>query len=171
MASRRATDEAISRQHPIREEMPFQRLSWRIRGVSWGVLAVVLGAAGLFSAGPLSSASYVAGGGAVTAAGERFMRRDSSSELTIRLAAAPTPQFELVLGKAFVDAIDIEVAAPRPASSWRDDAGVHIDFNAPPAGGATAVTLVIRPRHWGAISAPVEVAGIGGFQFRAFIYP
>ena len=106
----------------IVEDMQFQRWSWAIERVAWGsmVLVVLLALAGVFAAGPLSTATISDQASLVQIHYERFARVSAPSVLGIELAAgAVTSSAEIEIGRAFARAIQIRPDTARAIARAR----------------------------------------------------
>ena len=164
---RRAMREQTDRTYPIQEDMTFQRRSWIVERVCWGLLGllVCLALLGLFSHGPLSERRLATPDSSVTVRYERFQRITRLARFTMTLPATGEPTARLRLGPSFQDTYEIASLQPAPQSSSAGPEGLELTFAAPRAGGLT-VAIWAHPHRAGLV--PMSVAAGDKRRSRVF---
>ena len=172
MTSDESRSEWADRSHPIREDMAFQRRFWRCQRAGWLLMgvAVLLGLAGLFSNGPLSTVSDGAAGGAIAVEGDRFLTQGTSFVWTIGLTphGAETP---LLVGPDFVRNVTIETLQPAALRATNAPEGLRLVFATPPGSGRLTVRLTGRTEGGGILRAVFAAAGGEQAAITHLVYP
>lgn len=157
----------------ITEDMGFQRRFWRAQRVGWGVIALLLVAAalGLFSRGPLSSATAGGRVGGLEVEYERFQRFGAASALRIEAWARPEDEGRVLLRLApgLTDALEIETITPWPITAARGREGLVLAMRA--AGEVAVVDIRAKPTRIGRLRGEISCAGCAPVRLSAFVYP
>jgi hypothetical protein len=153
--------------------LPFQHRQWLAQRVGWalGIAILVLGGLGLFGGGPLSEVT--AGTPALRVEYERFLRRDSPTEL--RVDARPVgDQVRLAVSREYLHALRIESILPYPERLEETDREVILAFRAAPRATSLRITFNVTPLHVGALHAQVRAAAANPpapVRIDQFTYP
>lgn len=170
--ARHKKDTWRDRTHPIKEDMAFQRATWRAERIGWAILwlVMVLALLGLFSDGPLSTASAVSPAGDLRVTYGRFQRNGAPAE--IKLQARPQQGRELVirLGAELLAAFTIESITPNPQSERGHAGGVQLVFSVA-AGEPSTVHLTARPHRVGPVVSEIGIGDGPPARLSQFIYP
>lgn len=161
--------------HPIREDMAFQRATWRMERIGWVLLAVlVLAALAGAAGGPLVAAT--ARGEGVEVDHHRVERHGAANRLVIRAAQAG-PDLTLRIDRAFLDAFTLDVVTPSPQSTSAHAEGIDMTFAASTAAGPAAtagpatIHVDILPRALGPVTSRIGLAGRQPAALSQFILP
>ena len=161
-----------NRTYPIKEDMAFQRATWRAERIGWAVLwlIVLLALLGLFSHGPLSTASVETPDGGLRVTYERFQRNGRPAE--IKLEARPRPEHGLAisLDARMLDAVTIETITPAPQAERAIAGGIELVFHAEP-GAPLTVRLTVRPHKIGLVASAIGVGASRPAELTQFVYP
>ncbi|HLV16596.1 MAG TPA: hypothetical protein VKY70_03940 [Pseudomonas sp.] len=159
------------REHPIDDDITFQRKVWRMERIGWGLLLllVLLTALGLFSEGPLSDRRAVSADGSLEVRYPRFLRRGSRSSLEISLHGLPGAALEVVLAPPFLTTHVVETLQPLPLQSSSDQGGLKLVVVADQAGRAK-VHFVLRPDRAGSTRLHIR-HGSQSLRLWQYIYP
>jgi hypothetical protein len=162
--------EDVSRQHPVREDMPFQRVFWIAERIAWTVLALlpVVALSGLFAHGALSERSVE--GAPLKMEYERFQRQSALSRFTAHISPAGSQEIKLRLNASFQHAFEVESMQPTPLRSSANSDGLEFVYQAP-AGGELVAVIWTRPRRFGPVDLQAETDGGGTVKFPVFVYP
>lgn len=157
----------------IEEDLQFQRRSWRAQRIGqWLVALFVLGGLlGVFGHGWL--AEREAGAGGLTARYPGFLRRQTPSEITLRLAPDPAVRervVELWMDDALAERFEFTEIMPEPESRRLQDGRPVHRFT---VNGFTAATIRLRmnSRDWGWSRARLGLVGGPEVELRQLIYP
>lgn len=163
-------DEFVSRHHPIREDMRFQKRSWTVERAGWLVLAAVAlaGLTGVLGTGPLSAAR--AGAGPLTVTYERFQRATRTTRFAFEIAPGPRSAVTLHLGGDFQRQFEVMSIQPRPAASTAGPDGVDLNFAARP-NAAGRVVIWTQSRRYGLSRITAAVDADAAAAFWVFVYP
>ena len=156
----------------VHQDMDFQRREWRVQQFGWAamLLFLVAAVAGLFGAGPISSATAGEEGSTIWVDYERFGRRGAPARL--RVHAVPASQeFKLLIDRGYLEALKIESISPEPHSAEASGSWVVYTFRVAESGaGPTAVTFELQPDHIGRLQGRISAEGQTR-EFTQFIYP
>ena len=157
----------------VAEDMPFQKRTWAVERVAWVAMALLLVAAllGLFSVGPLSR-TQAGSPEALRVSYERFERYQAPSTLRLDLgpAAVAAGEAAVHLGRAFVEAVQIEQIRPEPREAAAAAGGLRLVFDVVPEQPAS-IYLQVRPQKIGFIDGSVGLAGGATVGIGQFVYP
>jgi hypothetical protein len=169
------SDEWSDRQHPITEDMAFQRKTWRAERIGWVVLVVLLllSAAGLFGHGLLSAATAQDGDGRLTVEYHRFARNGAMTRLTIGVSPPVAGDVVIRLDEALPRNFTIETVQPAPAESRMQTGGLEWLFRAgSDAASPLLVHVTLRSEQTGWLTARIGLAGSAApVKLNIFIYP
>jgi hypothetical protein len=156
----------------LQEDMRFQRRSWRVQRVGWGVMVLFLaaGLAGVFGGGPLSDAR-AGTSRALSVRYERLVRRGIPSELVVTF----TPRHvvsRLSIETRYLEQAGIEQIWPRPSAVEALGDRTVFSFLTPEAGGPPAVVVfTLESGSMGSLSARLEMENLPPVRVRHFVYP
>ncbi|WP_085582380.1 MULTISPECIES: hypothetical protein [unclassified Pseudomonas] len=161
-----------SRQAPIREDMAYQLKVWRFERCGWYVLVllVLLGLAGLFSRGMISSREVRSADGNVRVGYEMFHRNGSTNSMKISMAAAPEATVELELTGDLLEGFSIETLQPEPVRSRSSANGLHLWLQADTQ-GELSLYLTLRGDGLGLFRSHITTPGSDGVTLVQFIFP
>jgi hypothetical protein len=161
-----------SRIHPIKEDMAFQRATWRAERIGWTVLwlIVVLALLGLFSNGLLSTASVESPAGDLRVTYERFQRNGTLAEIKLEAAPQSGQQLAIRIGTQILDASTIETITPRPQAERGIAGGIEFVFAVEP-GEPLTVYVNVRPRGVGFLAGGIGIGESRPARLSQFIYP
>jgi hypothetical protein len=161
-----------NRTHPIKEDMRFQRATWRVERIGWILLwlIMILALLGLFSEGPLSTTSVESPAGDLRVTYGRFQRSGAPAE--VKLEASPKNGQEVVIrvSATMLDAFAIESISPRPQTERGVTHGVELVFPVA-AGELLTVYMTVRPDGVGLVSSEIGIGPGRPAQLNQFIYP
>lgn len=159
---------------PIDEDLEFQRRTWRVQRLGWGVLLVTLAVAlsGVLGNGPLATAEAAGGGGGLTVEFDRFARADAPTSLALRAAAraAPAETIVIELSRDWLRAIRLEAVIPEPQRVVAAGERIAYEFEVVP-GDAVEVRFQIQYDEAGLHEAEARIAGDLPARFRQVVYP
>jgi hypothetical protein len=163
--------EALSRreaQLQIEEDLEFQQRDWRVQRVGWIGLALLITGAlfGLFGTGPLSH-SIIKGDG-IELKYERFARLDRLTRLRFELIGEAQETTRLSIGRAYLDAVQIEQITPVPVRAEARPDRLVYEF---PRHGAAGIIFYVKPVNFGIITGQAQVHKAAPIGFKQFIYP
>lgn len=158
----------------LREDMAFQRRSWRAERIGWTIMALLVVAAllGLFAVGPLSWTTTSDAAGLLQVEHERFQRRSAPASLTIDVAAAavPTASVEIEVDDEFLRTYEIRTMRPQPAESVATPDGLRLRFRVEPRAPAT-IRLYLQPERIGRARPTLGLTGRTPVELPVFVYP
>lgn len=161
----------------VDQDLAFQRRSWVVQRVGWGLMALVVLAAvaGLLGSGPLSNARAEVPG-LMTLEYHRFARLDTGEtlRLSLRPAATAGDTVRLSLTQAFLGAVRIETVQPPPARVEVGDGRLVYVFPVAEPRVPMVVTFAYQPREVGAAHGVVGLESTPEprhVAFRQLVYP
>ena len=159
----------------VSEDMELQRRTWAVERVGWIIMALVVLAAllGLFSTGPLSSATARDPAGLVSIEYDRFARYVAPSTLRVDFsaAAAAGDRISLRMNRDLAEAIRIEQIQPQPEQAKATADGMNFVFNLAGPGQPGRVYFALRPETIGLLRGELGVAGQPPARLAQFVYP
>lgn len=158
----------------IDQDLELLQRSWKMQHYAWAALAALLLAAllGVFgSGGWLASGS--AGEQPLRAEYQRFLRRQSSSILKVRVAApaAGAGELRLWMSRDYADRFTFEDISPRPQATTPQGQRVLFQFSLPASGEEAQITFSFKPRDAGRVHAELGLTDGPQLRFWQFIYP
>ncbi len=161
-----------SREYPIREDMTYQLKVWRFERFGWYVLVLlmVLGLAGVFSRGLLSTRDVLSEDGKVRVKYEMFHRNGSTNAMKVSVSGTPQSQIELELAGEMLEGFSIESLQPQPLRSRSFSQGMRLWVQTDKKGEAT-VYLILRGDGLGLFRSRVATPGTAGVKLDQFIFP
>lgn len=127
----------------INQDLPFQRRTWRVQRIGWGVLAVVLtgAACGLFGNGPLSRSLADAPALHFRVEYERLNRYHSPQALRLHLkdGGAVDAPFTVWLSDDYATRVKIGQISPAPVEVHRSGGGLSYRFHIDPSPGGQII--------------------------------
>ncbi|HSX71187.1 MAG TPA: hypothetical protein VLF16_09650 [Pseudomonas sp.] len=166
-----AADEGRSRTYPVHENMPLQRMAWRMERLGWYclVLLAVLALAGLFSKGPLSTATVASADNSLRLEYQRFARNGAQSQLMIDARGAGE-SLDIVLAGELLDGFSIESMQPQPQQSTSHPGnGLRLRM-ATNEQGQVRVRIQLKAGGVGPFASTLSLAD-QQVELRQFIYP
>lgn len=163
-------DEFGSRQHPVNENMGFQRRTWAVERAGWLLLAAiaVAGLSGAMGNGPLSWGRATAG--PLTVHYERFQRATRLAEFIFTVAPASGGEVTLRLDAPFQRHFEFASIQPPPLRSSAGPDGVALTFATEPD-AVSRIVLWAHSRHIGPSRIAAAADGGAPATFRIFVYP
>jgi hypothetical protein len=160
-----------SRSHPVQEDMAFQRATWRVERIGWGVLCalVALALLGAFSNGPLSAATRTDADGRLRVDFERLQRNGATSTLRVRVEPATGPVTLRLRGSLARD-FEVETVTPHPLVSAGRPDGVDLTFESP-AAEPFEIRFTTRAGTIGIARSTVAIAGAPAVPLTQFVFP
>ncbi|KHL70051.1 MULTISPECIES: hypothetical protein [Pseudomonas] len=164
-------DDFRPRDHPVEDDIAFQRKAWKVERVGWACLLVlvVLALLGLFSNGPLSDRRLTTPDGTLQVDDQRFLRQGGRSPLRLALQGEPGATLQVVLEAPFLDTHRIEALEPHPLESGSAQGGLRLAVRADRDGRAT-LHFSLRPDRTGATHLTIRF-GEHRLRLWQFIYP
>ena len=159
----------------IEEDLKFQEKEWKIQRAGWVVmlLILVLGLAGIFSTGPLSSTSVDDEEGALTVGFERFVRHGGPSTLTVDVTGdqATNNEVEIWLSQDYLDAVKVEHISPQPKETrGAGDRMIYV-FTIDDPSSTLHASFSLRPQSIWSLKGEAGVTGGPTVTFGQISYP
>jgi hypothetical protein len=159
----------------IHQDLPHERLEWRIERIGWVAMALVLLAAlgGLLGPGPLSSATAGDTGSPLRVEYNRFARSQAPAILRVHLGpgAAHDGKARLWLSREYVENIELHHIDPEPESVEAAHDRLIYTFNLPDPSRPTAVTFHLEANAFGRMPVSVGLDSGPQLHLRQFVYP
>jgi len=155
----------------IAEDMEFQRRSWKVQRVGWGVIGLIVAAAiaGWFGTGPLANAHVQSAVFEIEY--ERFVRRHRATELTVRaLAPAGSGALRLVIDNHYLERAQISDIVPPPLRKEGGRQSTAFVFESRPA-VPDRIVFRVKPEHAGPLEARIALDGGDTLAFHQFVFP
>jgi hypothetical protein len=155
----------------LREDMRFQRRSWRIQRVAWAgmVLFLLAGVAGLFGGGPLSDARTTSR--TLDVRYDRLVRRGIPSELVVTFSPRHDVS-RIAMDTRYLDRAGIQQVWPRPSTVEAIGDRTVFSFLTPRTGDSPAVVVfTLESDSMGSLSTPVRLEDLPPVRVRHFVYP
>jgi hypothetical protein len=161
-----------SRKFPVREDMAFQLKVWRFERCGWYllVLLVVLGLAGLFSRGLLSTRDVRSDDGRVRVQYEMFHRNGSTNSMKISVSGGPESTVELELAGEILEGFSIETLQPEPARARSSAQGIRLWVQTDTQGQAD-LFVTLRGDGLGLFHSRIVLPGSNDVKLAQFIFP
>lgn len=165
-------DEYRSRHYPLTEDMPAQRVEWRLQRIgNWVLYAVVAVALlGGFSDGWLSETSRANTQGTLTVEYQRFLRSESDEPFTLRIKGKPDQPVTVRLSGDFMDKFVIQTLRPQPVITRSSQHAILLTFPATKE-GEHAVWLLTQPQTAGLFTSYVTLEGGDPVTLKQWVYP
>lgn len=159
----------------VGQDHPFERRWRRTQRISWVLLTlfVLAGAAGVFGAGPLSSAVVVSPGGGARVRYQRFARVQNATQIRIEvLRAAPGTRLTIHLSRALSKSIRIERTSPRPLWVRESPDGQTFAFDTSLGTGPLRISFIQELQEPQLLSATLHFSGgAGSVTLQQIVYP
>jgi hypothetical protein len=170
MEERRHSDEL-----EVQEDLDFERRSWIIERIGWGIMAMIglAALAGLLGPGPLSRTTAGERGGQLWLEYSRFGRFMAPSIMRVHLGPNAGQQGSvcLWLSRDYLEGVEIQAISPPPE---RVEAGPgQLTYVLPVSGASdsTAVTFSLKTQQFGRRRGCVGLVNGPTLCFRQIIYP
>lgn len=165
-------DSRRSRSYPIHEDMALQRTTWWVQRCGWAVLGLLVIASllGLFSQGPLSTASTTGASGRMEVTYDRFGRNGASTRVTIVVRDGGGGETAITFSKALMDAFAVDTVHPAPREERSTPDGTEFVF-ASAGGGPHRVYFDVRPELSGLIRGEISLPSGPPARLTQFTYP
>ncbi|MDP3327944.1 hypothetical protein [Parvibaculum sp.] len=161
-----------SRSYPVHEDMELQRTTWWVQRCGWAVLGLLVIASllGLFSQGPLSTASTTGASGRMEVTYDRFGRNGASTRVTIVVRDGGGGETAITFSKALMDAFAVDTVHPAPREERSTPDGTEFVF-ASAGGGPHRVYFDVRPESSGLIRGEISLPSGPRARLTQFTYP
>jgi hypothetical protein len=152
--------------------MAYQLKVWRFERCGWYmlVLLVVLGLAGLFSRGLLSTRDVRSEDGRVRVQYEMFHRNGSTNSMNISVSGAPESTVELELAGEILEGFSIETLQPEPARARSSGQGIRLWLQTDTQGQAD-LFITLRGDGLGLFHSRIVLPGTNDVRLAQFIFP
>ncbi|WP_033788755.1 hypothetical protein [Pantoea septica] len=166
-------NENQSRHYPIKENMPWQRIEWRIQhaGFALLLLVVVAGAAGLFSKGWLSNQSVASTDKRLSVDYERFGRRESNMDMTLHLRQLRGEDYQIRLRGPQLDDIQLQTLQPQPDDAWSTGDSLVLRWHRRADQQEATIWIGSQAQDFGRYHLTVTLDDASSVRFSQFIYP
>lgn len=140
----------------VDEEIRFQRLSWTVQRVGWGLIAATLvaGALGLLGLGP-AARHRITIDGTLEVEYYRIARRYAPLELRFSARPVSVDTFTVGLSQELLDRLEIQRIDPEPAATVADSWGTDYQFA---IAAPTRITFHVEPNRAGGIPGRIRTA-------------
>lgn len=131
---------------------------------------VVLASLGLFSEGPLSSATVRDAAGRLEIRYERLARNGSPIRMEVRVSAGAPGDTVIRVGPSFADSFSIRTMQPQPIEQRSGADGTEMVFRST-SGTPFRIHFDLLPRRSGIAKSEIAVAGTSPARFNQFVFP
>ena len=159
----------------LEQDLLFQRRTWKVQRIGWGVIALILFAAGLglFGHGAFSETTAHDGPVPLSLDYERFGRYQS--EMTLRLHVHEGADSQGIVRIWFSDDylrnMHIVHIMPAPDTTELSPTGMTYVFRQPKPGAPAHIIVDLQAQTMGRISGRIGLDDAHTLQFRQWIYP
>jgi hypothetical protein len=159
----------------IHQDLPHERLEWKIERVGWVLMALVLltALAGLLGPGPLSRATAGQTGSPLCVHYNRLARHQAPELLRVQIGPgmARDGTVRVWLSREYVQNIKLDNIVPEPESVEAGPERFTYAFNLSEAEQPTTLMFHFEPNAFGRAPAVLGVDGGPEVAFTQFIYP
>src|SRR5688572_4056504 len=143
----------------IPQDLPFHRRLWMVQRIGWALALIVIALAlgGLFGGGPLSSVR--AGDPSLTVEYDRFIRRDSPTEIRIDAQPSADDEVRIAFASDYIHALRIDSIVPYPQRTETIAEDVVFVFRIAPQTPSARITINAMPLNIGPLQGSVRIAG------------
>lgn len=168
-----ADNENESRHYPVKENMPWQRIEWRIQHAGFALLLLIVfaGAAGLFSKGWLSNQSASSADKRLSVDYERFGRRESNMDMTLHLKQLRGDYYQVRLRGPQLDDIQLQTLQPQPDDAWSTGDSLVLRWKRRADQQDATVWIGTQAQNFGSYRLTVTLDETSEVQFSQFVYP
>jgi hypothetical protein len=159
----------------VEADPAFQRRTWLIQRIGWGLFAMLILAAlaGLFGSGPLSRTESGAPESGLQVEYDRFARLHAPTTVVIRADRRPARGDDLAIVLSGAMHREFELSSTMPPS---DGASVAPDsailtFRTDRQSGELTIVLHVKPQQVGMAASRIGIAGGPTHTIRQWIYP
>ncbi|UQY45166.1 hypothetical protein M1E08_15530 [Erwinia sp. PK3-005] len=166
-------DENKERHYPVRENMRWQRIEWRIQRLGYLLLLaiVISGACGLFSKGFLSDRDIISSNGQLRVEYERFARQQSDMAMTIRLAPLRDSLYRITISGSGIDNFQLQSVQPQPLRAESHDRSLTLWYQTQSLNHGASIWLGGQPQSPGKYTFVVNDSAGEQVQFTQWVYP
>lgn len=166
-------DEQRSRDYPVKEDMPWQRLEWRIQRVGYAllVLIVIAGACGAFSKGFLSDQQVSSSDGRMQVDYERFGRLDSNMDMNLHLHQLKGDYYQITMSGEQLDELQIQTLQPQPDEAWSDAHTLILRWLRRAGQQDATIWLSAQPQNYGRFTFTLQLDDSSQVKLTSLVYP
>lgn len=159
---------------PIKEDLPYQQLTWMVERGGWAVMALIVIAAlsGVF--GGLTTREEVRdGSGRLLVSYQDFQRHLDPTSVQLTVDTRGQSLFEVTIDEALASKMDIRTIMPTPIEVQAHDGGLLLKFAASPESERPALIAITGvPTRWGRVRGRIGLIGeSSAAQLDIFVYP
>lgn len=159
----------------IDQDLDFQRRSWIVQRVGWGVIGVALIAAmlGVFGSGPLSYTSVRDPQGPLILRYSRLTRYQAPTTLELQIGhgAARAETVRVWFTTAYLRAVQLQHVTPQPERVEGGGERTTFVFRLSSPGQSAVVFFHFQPEQVGSLAGQVGVESNPPLSFSQFVYP
>jgi hypothetical protein len=146
-------------QAEIPQDIAFHHRLWVVQRVGWivALLIIALALGGLFGGGPLSDVR--AGDAALTIEYDRFMRRDSPTEIRIDAQPSAENEIRIAFTRDYIHEMRVDSILPYPQRVETLAGEVLFVFRIAPQARSARITINAMPLHVGSLQGRVRIVG------------
>jgi hypothetical protein len=143
----------------IPQDLTFHRGLWAAQRVGWviALLIIALALLGLFGEGPLSSVR--SGDPSLTIEYDRFVRRDSPSEIRIDAQPSAENEIRIAFTRDYIHSLRVDSILPYPQRVETIAEDVVFVFRVAPQTPSARITINAMPLNIGSLQGSVRNAG------------
>ena len=158
------------------EDMPHQRIAWRVERFGWIVMVVLVALAllGIFGEGPLSGATVATPDARLNLRYERFTRYQSASEFEVEFDHARAEDDTVAtvwFDREFLEGFRIESITPEPVETESDGERVMFSFARDESSARVSVVFAVMAEERGSRAGIVGAGNGSGVRFRQIVFP
>lgn len=152
--------------------MDLQRATWWAQRCGWAALGLLVIASllGIFSQGPLSTASATGAAGRLEITYDRFGRNGAATRVAIVVQNAGAGQTTIAFSKSLMDAFAVDNVHPTPREERSTPQGTEFVF-ASAGSGPVRVYFDMRPELSGLIRGEISLPQGPPARLTQFTYP
>jgi hypothetical protein len=156
----------------IVQDLAHQKREWRFERAGWAVLAVLVALAllGLFGDGPLSERTLASADGQLRIEYDRFLRREAPATLRVHVAARPSTEVRVWLGRDYLERVNRREISPLPQRVEEGPARHEYVFRLASADTPLTVVFRLTPESIGTLLGQIGI-GEARLEFSQFVYP
>lgn len=159
----------------INQDLDFQRRTWVVERVGWGVMALTVLAAllGLFGPGLFNNATAGSKKARLWLEYKRFGRFQAPTTVQIHLGpnVGSDGKMRVLLNRDYLNGMQIQQVTPPPESVEAGSKQLTYIFQVAEPNQPTAVTFHLQTQQIGLLSGQVGLSREQPLRFSQFIYP